>query len=284
VVSRSSHDGYARAARRSTANDRGKRIGFAHRSECRIVPATMPRLELLCFDLDDTLWHVEPVLVRAERETWQWLIGRVPDLARYCTAADVRAQRTTLLRNRPEYQHDLTALRRDAMRHTLRAAGVAADEAARIAADAMEIFLELRCQVEFFPGVLATLERLGERYKLAALSNGNADLARTGAAALFDVVLSAASVGRAKPDPAMFQRALAEAGVAASRAVHIGDHPEHDVRAARAAGLHAIWANPLALPRPDGLPADVPTLEDFATLATLLLRLESRLGGASPQG
>jgi putative hydrolase of the HAD superfamily len=244
----------------------------------------MARLQLLCFDLDDTLWHVEPVLLRAERETWQWLTGRVPDLARYCTAADVRAHRTALLRSRPDYQHDLTALRRDAMRHTLRAAGVTADDAASIAAAAMEVFLELRCQVDFFPGALTTLERLAERYKLAALSNGNCDLARTGAAALFDVVLSAASVGRAKPDPAMFRRALAEAGVAAPRAVHIGDHLEHDVLAARAAGLHAIWANPLALPRPAALPADVPTLEHFSTLATLLLRLESGLGEATPSG
>ena len=241
----------------------------------------MPRLQLLCFDLDNTLWHVEPVLLRAEHETWQWLILRVPDLARYCTADDVRAHRATLLRQRPDYVHDLTALRRDAMQHTLRDAGVGAADATSVAAAAMEFFLELRHQVEFFPGVLAALERLRGRYTLAALSNGNADLTRTAAAPLFDVVLSAASVGRAKPDPAMFERALLEARVAASRAVHIGDHPEHDVLAARAVGLHAVWANPLALPRPGTLPADVPTLDDFADLATLLARLETTLGASA---
>ena len=69
--------------------------------------------------------------------------------------------------------------------------------------------------------------------------------------------------------------------VAAPCAVHIGDHPEHDVLAARAVGLHAVWANPLALPRPGTLPADVPTLDDFAELAALLARLESALGASA---
>jgi putative hydrolase of the HAD superfamily len=239
----------------------------------------MSRLRLVCFDLDNTLWHVEPVLLRAERETWRWLVARVPDLDRFCSPEDVRAHRVALLRERPGYLNDLTALRRDAMQRTLRAAGVDEADATRTAHAAMEVFLALRCEVEFFPGVLRALEQLRGRYTLAALSNGNADLSRTAAAALFDVALSATSVGRAKPDPAMFERALADAGVAPARAVHIGDHPEHDVLAARAAGLHAVWANPLALPRPETVPPDVPTLDDFAGLAALLVELEERIVG-----
>jgi putative hydrolase of the HAD superfamily len=234
----------------------------------------MPRLRLVCFDLDNTLWHVEPVLVRAERETWSWLVGRVPALDVVFDAATVRAKREALLRTRPEYVHDLTSLRRDAMRSTLVAAGIGETEATQIAADAMDVFLELRNQVVFFPGALDTLERLRSRFALAALSNGNASLERIGAGKLFDVVLSAESVGRAKPDPAMFHRALADAGVTADEAVHVGDHPEHDVLAARRAGLRAVWANPLALPRPGALPADVPSFADFAELEQVLDALE----------
>lgn len=226
----------------------------------------MPRLRLLCFDLDNTLWHVEPVLLRAERETWSWLTDRVPGLDLYFGAAWVRAKRASLLESRPDYVHDLTALRRDSMRHLLLAAGLEPTAARTTAHEAMEVFLGLRNAVEFFPGVLDALERARGRYKLAALSNGNADLARIGAGRLFDVVLSAESVGRAKPDPAMFHRALADAGVAADEAAHVGDHPDHDVRAARDVGLDAIWANPLALPRPETLPDDVPTLHHFDEL------------------
>lgn len=230
----------------------------------------MSSLRLVCFDLDNTLWHVEPVLVRAERETWSWLVERVPELGIVFDAETVRAKRDALLRARPEYVHDLTALRRDAMHRTLVAAGVAEPTAGEIARQAMEVFLDLRNQVVFFPGALEALDGLRSRYTLAALSNGNASLARIGAGRLFDIVLSAESVGRAKPDPAMFHRALADAGVGPHQAVHVGDHPEHDVLAARRVGLRAVWANPLALPRPASLPDDVPTLDDFAQLECVL--------------
>jgi FMN hydrolase / 5-amino-6-(5-phospho-D-ribitylamino)uracil phosphatase len=236
----------------------------------------MPRLRLVCFDLDNTLWHVEPVLLRAERETWDWLVGRVPELSIVFDAAQVRARRDALLRTRPEYVHDLTSLRRDAMRDTLLAIGLARTAATEIARDAMDVFLALRNQVVFFPGALDVLERLRTRHALAALSNGNASLERIGAGRLFDVVLSAETVGRAKPDPAMFHRALDEAGVTAREAVHVGDHPEHDVLAARRAGLHAVWANPLALARPASLPADVPSFAEFADLERVLDDLERR--------
>jgi len=234
----------------------------------------MPRLRLVCFDLDNTLWHVEPVLVRAEKETWRWLVAHAPALDVVFDAASVRARRDALLRSRPGYVDDLTSLRRDAMHHTLRDVGIADPTAGEIARAAMEVFLDLRNQVDFFPGALEALERLRSRYAVAALSNGNASLARIGAGRLFDVVLSAESVGRAKPDPAMFLRALADAGVAAGEAVHVGDHPEHDVLAARRVGLRAVWANPLALPRPGSLPPDVPGFTDFAELERLIDALD----------
>ena len=38
--------------------------------------------------------------------------------------------------------------------------------------------------------------------------------------------------------------ALAEAGVPAEAAVHVGDHPRDDIAGAQGAGLRAIWINP----------------------------------------
>ncbi len=34
----------------------------------------------ICFDLDNTLWDVEPVLARAERILSDWLEGRYPKI------------------------------------------------------------------------------------------------------------------------------------------------------------------------------------------------------------
>lgn len=55
-----------------------------------------------------------------------------------------------------------------------------------------------------------------------------------------DFVLVSALERLEKPDPGLYRRALERAGVAANEAVHLGDHPERDVAAARAAGLEAV--------------------------------------------
>lgn len=231
-------------------------------------------LQLLCFDLDNTLWPVDPVISLAEAETWRWLAERAPAIVARFNAEALRAHRMALFAANPGYRHNLTALRRDAMTRALVDAGYGETEARHLAQQALEEFLHHRNAVVFFPGARELLEALAGRYRLAALSNGNADLARIGVDHLFEVVLSAEKVGRAKPDPAMFERALAEAGVPAHLALHIGDHPEQDVLAARGQGLAAVWANPLRLPRPAGLPDDVPAFEDFPELEKLLQRLD----------
>ena len=46
--------------------------------------------------------------------------------------------------------------------------------------EALEVFLAARNRVEFFDDVRPALERLRARYRLFALSNGNADLERCG--------------------------------------------------------------------------------------------------------
>ena len=59
-------------------------------------------------------------------------------------------------------------------------------------------------------------------------------------AALFDVVVLPADAGAAKPDPRIFQLALARLGVAPSDAHYVGDDAEDDIAGASAAGMRAI--------------------------------------------
>lgn len=239
-------------------------------------------LALICFDLDNTLWPVEPVIARAESETWRWLAQRAPDAVARVDVDALRRRRLAVLAAQPGYVNNLTALRRDVMRMTLEESGFSAGEAGSLAQRAMDVFLEHRNAVTLFPGVLAVLEKLAGEYRLAALSNGNADLRRIGLAHFFDSVHSAETVGRAKPDPAMFARALADTGVPAHRALHIGDHPEQDVLAALAHGLHSLWANPLQLERPAQLPADVAGFSDFSRLPALLAEQAAAISRRMP--
>jgi putative hydrolase of the HAD superfamily len=56
-----------------------------------------------------------------------------------------------------------------------------------------------------------------------------------------DFILYSALAGVAKPNPRIFELALARAGVAPDRVLHVGDSLADDVAGARAAGLDALW-------------------------------------------
>jgi len=78
-------------------------------------------------------------------------------------------------------------------------------------------------------------------------------------------VIDSGAVGVAKPDPAIFELALRAVGVAAERAVHVGDAYQYDVRGARAAGVHPILMDPLGI-RPDVDCDRVSSLQEVARL------------------
>src|SRR5690606_27393159 len=150
-------------------------------SPCRYHPA-MAKLKLITFDLDNTLWPVDEVIRRAEQRCRDWIAERHPDAAACMTVAQVREIRDQLLREKPGYIHNLTALRRDALARGFMAAGYGSAEAARLAGEAFTIFHDARNEVVFFPGALDILEHLADTYTLGALTNGNADLRRIGIA------------------------------------------------------------------------------------------------------
>jgi putative hydrolase of the HAD superfamily len=117
-------------------------------------------------------------------------------------------------------------------------------EAARSAGDlrgALMASLRFRAYAEARE-VLAELGELG--IARVVVSNWDVSLrdvlVRTGLAPLLDGLAISAEVGAAKPDRAIFERALALAGVAAGEALHVGDTYDIDVAGARAAGIHAV--------------------------------------------
>ena len=73
--------------------------------------------------------------------------------------------------------------------------------------------------------------------------------------AYFDVVTIPATCGREKPDPLVFQRALADLELEADEVVYIGDDPEKDLAGARDAGLRTVDVN--ALSSLDRLPGEI---------------------------
>jgi putative hydrolase of the HAD superfamily len=111
-----------------------------------------------------------------------------------------------------------------------------------------------------FPDAAPALRRLrAAGLRLVVVSNWDVSLAErlaeTGLAPLLDGAVASALAGSAKPDPAIFVRALALAGVPATAAWHVGDVPEVDVAGARAAGVAPVLiARDDAVTPPPGVP------------------------------
>lgn len=215
----------------------------------------MPAIKLVTFDLDNTLWDVDSVVRRAEQQMRAWLAEGVPEFAERFPPELMVELRGVVLAAQPGLRHDLSKLRETVLYEAIRRCGYGEPEARRQANAAFQVFYEARHEVQYFPGALDMLELLASRYRLAALTNGNADFARLALDRFFSFGFSAADVGIGKPAPDMFHAALRKSGAAPGESIHVGDHLVDDIQGADAVGMHTIWVNLRDHPLPDGTAA-----------------------------
>jgi FMN hydrolase / 5-amino-6-(5-phospho-D-ribitylamino)uracil phosphatase len=200
----------------------------------------MRAIRAIVFDLDNTLWDVHPVIVRAEHALHEFLAVRYPRVVARHDLASMRDLRVRVAVEHPAMRHDFTWLRLEALRRHAREAGY--DET--MAQEAFEVFYRARNEVVLYEDVRPALERLVQaRFRLFALTNGNADLRVIGLDRYFEDALTAREAGMLKPDPRIFGLLLDRVGLRADETAYVGDDPEADVEGARAAGLLPVWLN-----------------------------------------
>jgi HAD superfamily hydrolase (TIGR01509 family) len=127
------------------------------------------------------------------------------------------------------------------------------------------------------PGTLASLRQAGLR--LFVVSNANGKLGtlfeRVGLAQYFDCLIDSHDEGVEKPDPRLFEIALARAGARAETTLHVGDLYHVDVVGARAAGLQAVLFDAADL-YPE---ADCPRIRRLGEMLDLASLWDRRLAG-----
>jgi putative hydrolase of the HAD superfamily len=133
-----------------------------------------------------------------------------------------------------------------------------------------------------FPDVVPALEALrGLGLRLAVVSNFDERLPELleglGLARRVDAVVTSAALGLAKPNPAIFRRAVEELGVEPAAAIHVGDHGLEDIEGAQGAGLEAIRLDRAGSGRQAGGGV---TCADLAAAAKIIRR---RLDRAAPR-
>jgi FMN hydrolase / 5-amino-6-(5-phospho-D-ribitylamino)uracil phosphatase len=220
-------------------------------------------IRALTLDLDDTLWAIAPVIDLAERALHDFLEQNCPAVVERYPIEAMRRLRERVASENPHLAHDFTAQRKLSLAIALGEGGV--DLA--LAEAAFDAFIAARNRVELYPDVGPALPRLRRSRRLAALTNGNADLGMIGLGAHFEFTLGAREHGAAKPAASIFLAACERLQCDPCDVLHVGDDPFLDVAGAVAAGMPSCWINrtdarwPDALPRPD---LEVPTLAALA--------------------
>lgn len=190
------------------------------------------------FDADDTLLDLQTSM-------WDALIRVLGDLktttpaTAALTASDLYEQ---WLITREQVVASWAEIRRAAFAASLASVGV--DDPGFVDDVVRRYFAYRRLTNRPFPDVLPALQRLGANYRLGYATNGNSQAPECGLAGVFAFeVYAYIDDLPPKPSPLFFARVVRETGARPEEVVYVGDHWEHDIVAARRAGLRAVWLN-----------------------------------------
>ena len=197
------------------------------------------KFSVCLFDLDGTLIDSGPMILASMKHAAQTVLGRdIPEevLAAAVGGPGLVAQMRAL---DPERVDDLVAVYR------------AHNEPLH---DELEAFWEV---VEVLPRLRAEGRRLGI---VTAKRHASVQLAfdqLPGLEANFDVIIGAEDTARHKPDPEPLLAALERLDAAPHEAAYVGDSP-FDIRAAKAAGMHAVAVSWGGIHGPEALEREEP--------------------------
>ena len=229
---------------------------------------SLASIRAISFDLDDTLWHCAPAIAKADAALFAWLGEHTPGIVAEHTPASLQAYQSAVRQAYPEVSQCVTATRLTGLRNLLREFGYAES----LAEDAFAVFYRARSEVELYEGAVDMLKTLKSRYRLAAITNGNADLDLIGIAGYFDVIYAANLNLPPKPEPDMFLRCLSQLDLPASALLHIGDNPVADVVGGLNASVQTLWFNQYNEDWPEHLPRPHFQAQSLSDITALLAR------------
>ncbi|MCJ7495404.1 MAG: haloacid dehalogenase type II [Deltaproteobacteria bacterium] len=140
--------------------------------------------------------------------------------------------------------------------------------------DEVKEFMGAWQELSPFPEVVPALERLKARYKLVALSNGEASylshLVKNQIRWDFDEVISVEVAGAFKPHPGVYRRAAGILGLEMGECLMVSAN-SFDVMGARSCGFRGAYVDRYRLPYEDTLYQPDIVVQDFTELAETLL-------------
>jgi len=233
------------------------------------MSSTAPALTTILFDLDDTLFDHAGTARAALAATaaGRAALHGVPVEALYAHYSElleelhpqVMTGRITYLAARQERFARLLAPYEPA---------ASAADAAQLAKQHYGHYQQLRRPVA---GALALLQALKPAFKIGIVTNNRTaeqqeKLRHLGMGELVDALITSEDVGVLKPDPRIYQVALARLGARPAETVMVGDNWQADVVGALAMGIRPLWLNRTGAARPLAHVAEITSLEPLAAV------------------
>ena len=196
-------------------------------------------IKCITFDLDDTLWAIEPVIIEAEQRFYTWLKENYPIVAENFDILSLRQLMKNTASDNPDIKHNLTKVRIRAYTYIKDLYKLSDDMPLK----SFEYFMKYRNKVKLYDGAENMLLELKKKYMIGTITNGNASLEKIGIKNFFDFEIKASDVGFMKPSPKIFEAAVKKSGCNPSEMVHIGDSYEKDIIGAKSINMNYIWLN-----------------------------------------
>lgn len=191
----------------------------------------MKKIKAILFDLDNTIIDREATFTQFIGDQYSRFIE-----------ANTSISKDTFVR---------TALRYDNFGYSPKSevyAGLCADIPASIDPTVLEADFLVRYgdRPILFHESLDVLRTLSQIYPLGLVTNGraksqNQKIDRSLIREYFTSIKISGEEGVKKPDPELFHRCLRDLGVAPGECLFVGDHPENDIRSAKACGMRTVW-------------------------------------------
>ncbi len=214
------------------------------------------RITTITFDMDDTLWDFQSAMENALQVTLERLRLMAPgDAARRLTVEKMMEIRDEVADELGEGSTTQEEIRYTAMVRTVEHVGYRARGAAE---ELYRLYWEARIAgAKPYDDVTGVLAALNGRFRLGIISNGNNTPQMVGIDDVFDFTVFAHECGFPKPDPRIFEFALAGSGVEPRTVAHVGDNLRSDVLGANNYGIFSVWLNRGGLNNETGITPDL---------------------------
>ena len=205
----------------------------------RSADFSLSQIKVISFDLDDTLWNGDEVIIKAEWAMQEWMAKHAADISTQISHKEMRARKINFIKTNPHLSNKISHARQVFLSHLFSEFNYENPE--KMAQDCFSDFYLARQKVQLFDGVLEALTELKKRANLIAITNGNANIKLVGLNDFFDFCLNAEDFSKPKPHGDIFNDALAKANIQAHECLHVGDHPDHDMQGAFDVGMATCW-------------------------------------------